>query len=561
MNELSRYLQILGLQAGASPEEARKVYRELVMVWHPDRFAADSPLQIKAQEKTKEINEAYAYVMEHGFVEGNPVVSETSEPEPESAPAPDPEGEAPTPEPAGKHSWRLWVLFALVAFGAVGAWIWPRLHRVHKPGDDLASIDATNVSLASTSTVNVGIHAAANSPEPTNSGLGPAVEPVSLPPLQALGCTPQKRADGTVIIQTGMLVTEEEYAPPFTLRVIAQTDTTNIRLRYGRGMLIFNWEANPGELRYHDIRDGHAVAVAGEGKVDANAWHTMEWVVETNGCAIWVNGRKRAEFTGDYQGFNDLAGIESCHGANVSVRHFSVKRRGPSIAARPPNLTSNLALYFTFDELRGTEVPDASPFRNKGTARGVTAVPDGKIGGAFEFRGGTNLVTVPHSPSLIDMQRTREFTLAVWLKPRSLTGEFPVVVCKGSERFKAGYELLLNSHGDHDLIFKSGVYNLQTSRAGGRWINKRLGEWVHVALVINERTSSRKWYINGRRTGDELDNDFGQLNFALAVPLSIGAPLAANHSNRGQFDGLMDELRIYARALTSDEIRSLPGLR
>lgn len=55
----NRNLDILGLKHGASPDEIRTAYRELVKVWHPDRFADDKNLQVKAQEKLSEINRAF----------------------------------------------------------------------------------------------------------------------------------------------------------------------------------------------------------------------------------------------------------------------------------------------------------------------------------------------------------------------------------------------------------------------------------------------------------------------------------------------------------------------
>jgi len=51
--------EILGLRHGASEDEVKQAYRDLVKVWHPDRFSHDPRLQVKAQEKLKDINEAY----------------------------------------------------------------------------------------------------------------------------------------------------------------------------------------------------------------------------------------------------------------------------------------------------------------------------------------------------------------------------------------------------------------------------------------------------------------------------------------------------------------------
>ena len=50
---------MLGVKPGISPRELKAAHRDLAKVWHPDRFQHDPRLQAKAQEKLKEINEAY----------------------------------------------------------------------------------------------------------------------------------------------------------------------------------------------------------------------------------------------------------------------------------------------------------------------------------------------------------------------------------------------------------------------------------------------------------------------------------------------------------------------
>jgi len=57
---------VLGLQPGASAQEVRHAYIDLVKKWHPDRFAQKSARdQTVAQEKLKEINEAYSFLRDH----------------------------------------------------------------------------------------------------------------------------------------------------------------------------------------------------------------------------------------------------------------------------------------------------------------------------------------------------------------------------------------------------------------------------------------------------------------------------------------------------------------
>jgi hypothetical protein len=55
----SKAYELLGVKPGVSNRELKAAHRDLAKVWHPDRFLHDPRLQDKAQEKLKEINEAY----------------------------------------------------------------------------------------------------------------------------------------------------------------------------------------------------------------------------------------------------------------------------------------------------------------------------------------------------------------------------------------------------------------------------------------------------------------------------------------------------------------------
>ena len=50
--------EVLGVKEGASDEEIKKAYRELVKKYHPDKYV-NNPLADLAAEKMKEINDAY----------------------------------------------------------------------------------------------------------------------------------------------------------------------------------------------------------------------------------------------------------------------------------------------------------------------------------------------------------------------------------------------------------------------------------------------------------------------------------------------------------------------
>jgi hypothetical protein len=57
--DLSKAYDVLGVKPGVSNRELKAAHRDLAKVWHPDRFQHDPRLQEKAEEKLKEINEAY----------------------------------------------------------------------------------------------------------------------------------------------------------------------------------------------------------------------------------------------------------------------------------------------------------------------------------------------------------------------------------------------------------------------------------------------------------------------------------------------------------------------
>lgn len=64
-------MEVLGVKPNATADEIKLAYRDLVRVWHPDRFAHNKRLQQKAEEKLKEINEAYEQLQSTFAYAGN----------------------------------------------------------------------------------------------------------------------------------------------------------------------------------------------------------------------------------------------------------------------------------------------------------------------------------------------------------------------------------------------------------------------------------------------------------------------------------------------------------
>lgn len=65
MDDIDRYLAILELTPAATEEDVRRAYRDLVMVWHPDRFAHNPGLKDKAAQRMAQLSEAHTALREH----------------------------------------------------------------------------------------------------------------------------------------------------------------------------------------------------------------------------------------------------------------------------------------------------------------------------------------------------------------------------------------------------------------------------------------------------------------------------------------------------------------
>ena len=69
IDDLQACYRLFDVEPGVPLEEVKRAYRELVRVWHPDRFAHDPALQQRAQEKLKQINLAYEQICNRGVDE------------------------------------------------------------------------------------------------------------------------------------------------------------------------------------------------------------------------------------------------------------------------------------------------------------------------------------------------------------------------------------------------------------------------------------------------------------------------------------------------------------
>jgi hypothetical protein len=200
-----------------------------------------------------------------------------------------------------------------------------------------------------------------------------------------------------------------------------------------------------------------------------------------------------------------------------------------------------------FDEGSGTAVADVSGYKNNGVfgngacSPGTGTCPSwsaGKLGNAVLFDSVDDYITAPHSQSL---NLTSVVTIAAWIN-RNGAGSGQAIVQKGQHNL--GYYLRLTNF--FPCMNVAGTWSICSTYV------VPAGQWVHVTVVYNGTDVIH--YANGARINSIAKT--GAINTGTYV-LRIGQRNIGEIAGNEQFNGTIDELRIYSRVLSDSEIRTL----
>jgi uncharacterized repeat protein (TIGR01451 family) len=198
-----------------------------------------------------------------------------------------------------------------------------------------------------------------------------------------------------------------------------------------------------------------------------------------------------------------------------------------------------LVVEWHFDEGSGGIVHDSSGNGNDGVVYGATWVK-GKYGGALEFDGVDDYVEVPDSMSL---DLTQETTVEIWIKSSNMNKRWPNIFNKGTPH-DLSYTLRLYD------VYAQPCFQIKTingyiyARSSETLMNNK---WYH--LVGTYDGSSIKLFVDGNlNVEDSCSGNIVTNNHALVMGTAS--------AERGyEYPGLIDEVRIYNRALTTEEIK------
>jgi streptogramin lyase len=187
----------------------------------------------------------------------------------------------------------------------------------------------------------------------------------------------------------------------------------------------------------------------------------------------------------------------------------------------------------------GNGTPDDFVSVNHGTLANGARFAPGKAREAFQFDGADDRVLIPEAAN-INVSQFAKWTMMAWIKPASFSSQsWPTIYSDGRWRASLG--------------LNTGTGKLES------WLNGKeqfiganpvlLHQWSHVALVYDG--SNRVFYINGVKDAVGPAPAVGAETTGAAIGDVAGSP------NSSRFNGLIDEVMLFNRALDGTEIGAL----
>jgi hypothetical protein len=200
----------------------------------------------------------------------------------------------------------------------------------------------------------------------------------------------------------------------------------------------------------------------------------------------------------------------------------------------PLSIPSGLVGYWNFNN----NVRDRSGEANHGSLQGASYSNDSPLvgGQALDFSGNSQHVLVAADSSL----NSNPFTISFYMKDRGQGGNVNRLMSRQNDRFELGIDKVFGSNG---LAYNSPATGWNTSSAV-----PALNTWQHVAYVVTSSTMTI--YVDG-----VVAHGPAAFNASPTGFIHIGN----RHNNAEGFNGLMDEVAMWNRALSAAEVASLGG--
>ena len=200
--------------------------------------------------------------------------------------------------------------------------------------------------------------------------------------------------------------------------------------------------------------------------------------------------------------------------------------------------TRDLLLYMPFQS--GSQSRDFSGRKNHGTVVGATHNMTGGYNGfgVYEFDGSDDRISIPAT----DFNLTSDFTLMAWIKLDTTQGEYGgSVICKRDSLCQYCLRIKYD-----DISFLSSTDNSYTADLNN-------DTWYHVAVSVD--SDSNSIYLDGdlKKSSSFIVQQYD--------PTTLGIGSKDGSSAGNLFNGSIDEVMVFNRSLSSEEIKNIYELR
>jgi hypothetical protein len=207
-----------------------------------------------------------------------------------------------------------------------------------------------------------------------------------------------------------------------------------------------------------------------------------------------------------------------------------------------------LVLHYSFDK-QSEQIKDKSGRGHNATVHGAQWTREGKVGGACAFDGRDDYIETPRV-----LGGLTQFTILTWMRVQSQTHRDYMGICGEQEYVNSprisGYVLFV---GSSQRAFGGSFHWSDKSGADTRTFYKFTpGTWYLLAQTYDGAVVRQ--YVDGERVNEAA---YSKKSLATSGPLRVGKVAAwpGGRLTRVHFHGLLDEIKIFNRALSATEIK------
>jgi hypothetical protein len=231
---------------------------------------------------------------------------------------------------------------------------------------------------------------------------------------------------------------------------------------------------------------------------------------------------------------NAVAGVGSFVVSYAGTNNVTLSSFGPTVCVTPPpDMISWWPGDGNADDIRGG---------NNGTLQDGATFAQGLVDDAFSFNV-NGYVQVAYNSNL---DPTTGITVDAWVNPSSQQGPASMVNHRPMAN-NAGYTLEQRFTQDGTVLWNIFVNGNSVSVISNTTLP--LNTWTHIAGTFDGTTS--RLYFNGVEVGNTTQA--GTIDPSVGADFEIGRNIALGEL----FDGLIDEVELFSRALTPAEIQSI----